>query len=77
MKNLEINEARVAVAPETFRIPKSGERDAVFGLSRAFYYAAEAEGRIKLIRVRKPGNVRGITLVPASAVRKLISAAEG
>lgn len=58
--------------PETFRLPKSGERDPYFGMARSFWYAAEAEGRIELVRVRSRGKARGVTLVPFAAARALI-----
>jgi hypothetical protein len=56
------------VKPETFRLPKPGERDPHFGLSRTFYYELEAAGAIQLIRLRKRGNMRGITLIPFDQV---------
>jgi hypothetical protein len=65
------------VRPETFRLPKPGERDPYFGLCRTAYYALEKEGTLRLIRLRKPGYVRGTTLIPfdeiASYVRELRS----
>jgi hypothetical protein len=59
--------------PATFRLPKSGERDPYFGLSRSFYYAAEAEGQLKLVRLKKRGNTRGVTLVPYAAVTSMLA----
>ncbi len=58
--------------PVTFRIPRVGQRDPHFGLSRAWYYAAEADGRINLIRLREKGKTRGTTLVPSAGVLALI-----
>jgi hypothetical protein len=52
------------IKPETFRLPKSGQRDPHFGLSRSFYYELEAAGKIRFIRPKKRGNQRGITLIP-------------
>jgi hypothetical protein len=49
--------------------------DPHFGLSRAWYYAAEQKGLIKLIRLRDRGKLRGVTLVPYDAVKKLIEEA--
>ena len=63
--------------PETFRLPRPGERDPFWGLGRSFYYAAEKAGDIKLIRLRKRGNIRGVTLVPYDAVAKLVHEAAG
>jgi hypothetical protein len=50
--------------PETFRLPKAGERDPHFGLPRTTYYELEKANAIRLIRLRKRGNLRGTTLVP-------------
>ncbi len=63
--------------PTTFRLPPSGTRDPHFGLARSFYYSAEAEGQLRLIRLRKRGNQRGVTLVPYDAVLELLSESEG
>jgi hypothetical protein len=68
MTNMEKN-----IQPATFRLPKSGERDPYFGLSRSFYYAAEAEGQLKLVRLKKRGNHRGVTLVPYAAILELLN----
>ena len=56
------------IKPETFRLPKTGQRDPFFGLPRTTYYDLEKSGTIRLIRLRKRGNVQGITLVPFDAV---------
>ena len=53
----------VVPRPETFRLPSRGG-DQHFGLTRSFYYNLEKHGLIKLIRLRKRGNLRGVTLVP-------------
>jgi hypothetical protein len=63
--------------PETFRLPRQNQRDPYWGLSRAWYYNAEKAGLIKLIRLRKIGNVRGVTLVPYGAMAQLIENARG
>ena len=62
--------------PVTFRLPKVGQRDEHFGLSRSWFYAAEADGRLELIRLREKGKTRGTTLVPTSAVLALIGGSE-
>jgi hypothetical protein len=66
---------RPDLKPETFRLPKHGERDPHFGLSRTAFYELEAAGAIRLIRLRKRGNLRGTTLIPfdqvAAYVRKM------
>lgn len=59
--------------PTTFRLPRVGLRDPHFGLSRAWFYAAEADGRISLIRLREKGKKRGTTLVPTEQVLNLIT----
>ena len=62
------------LAPETFRLPARGH-DPHFGLTRSWYYAAEADGRIQLIRLRSKGKNRGVTLVRYSQVQALIQEA--
>jgi hypothetical protein len=52
-----------AARPVTFRLPKQGERDPYFGLSRSFYYELEKAGVIQMRRLCKRGNVRGTTLI--------------
>ena len=62
--------------PTTFRLPRVGQRDEHFGLSRAWYYNAEADGRLALIRLRERGKKRGTTLVPTAAVLALLEGAK-
>jgi hypothetical protein len=59
--------------PETYRLPGPGERDPYFGLCRSSYYELEQAKQIKLIRLRKPGLKRGITLIPFAGMRDLVS----
>jgi hypothetical protein len=54
--------------PETFRLPKPGQRDPYFGLPRTTYYELEKAGTICLIRLRKRGYTRGTTLIPFDQV---------
>lgn len=61
--------------PVTFRLPRTGERDPIFGLSRSWYYSAESNGRLNLIRLRNKGKNRGTTLVPSASVLELLSEA--
>ena len=63
-----------SIAPTTFRLPRPGESDRYFGMSRAWYYAAEKRGWLKLIRIRDEGKERGITLVPFSAMAAFVKA---
>jgi hypothetical protein len=60
-----------ASRPETFRLPKKG-RDPFFGFSRSFYYAGEARGYWRLIRIRERGKLRGVTIVPFDAVARFV-----
>jgi hypothetical protein len=60
--------------PDFLRLPKRGG-DPHFGLSRAWYYAAEKRGLISLKRLRARGKIRGVTLVPYDAIRRLIEEA--
>jgi hypothetical protein len=67
-------EEHTVTRPEYFRLPKPGESDRFFGLSRSFYYALEARGLLKLVRIRDQGKERGVTLIPYSAVAALVHA---
>lgn len=62
------------IPPEFFPIPQRGS-DPFFGLGRSSYYDLERRGLLRLVRVRKPGQVRGKVLVPfadtAACLRKL------
>lgn len=60
--------------PEFFRLPRSGG-DPHFGLSRSWFYAAEKEGLLKLIRLRQRGKMRGVVLVPYADVARLVNRA--
>ena len=63
--------------PECFRLPRASQRDPYFGLSRSWFYSAERDGRLAMIRLRQRGKLRGVTLVPYDAVAALIRAADG
>ena len=45
---------------EFFRLPQPGKRDPFFGLSRGWYYKAEAAGEIRMVAIRNRGAVRGV-----------------
>ena len=62
----------VSQRPETFRLPKTGEGDRYFGLSRSFYYRGEELGYWALLRIRERGKKRGVTLIPFDAVSAFI-----
>jgi len=59
--------------PKTFRIPQPGKQDPYFGLSRSWYYNAEVNGQLSLIRLRQKGKSRGVTLIDFSQVESLIN----
>jgi hypothetical protein len=59
--------------PETFRLPKSGANDPYFGITKGGYYQGEEEGWWTLIRLKRPGMKRGITLVPYNDVAAFIA----
>jgi hypothetical protein len=63
------------IKPETFRLPKPGQRDPYFGLSRTAYYELERAGTIRLVRLRKRGNLRGTTLIPFDQVLEYVRGA--
>jgi hypothetical protein len=60
------------VAPEFFPIPPRGP-DPHFGISRSSWYDLEARGLLRLVRLRKPGNIRGRVLVPYGAALALFN----
>ena len=70
-------EIAIPFRPEAFRLPRPGKRDPFWGLGRSWYYEAEKRGDIKLIRLRKRGNIRGVTLVPYDEVAALIAKERG
>lgn len=57
---------------EFLRLPAPKQRDAIFGLTRQWYYRHAAAGDIRLISLRKRGEVRGVALVDADSVRRFI-----
>jgi len=57
---------------EFFRLPHRGG-DPIFGLSRSFYYQAERDGLLQMVRLRSRGKQRGVVLVAVSAVRDMIA----
>ena len=73
IKAAHVKEPTVA-RPEFFRLPKTGG-DPHFGLTRPHYYELEKLGKIKMVRLRKPGTTKGVTLVPYAAVLRMLAAA--
>jgi hypothetical protein len=59
------------VRPEFVTLPARGG-DPVCGLSRSFWYSVEADGLIRLVRIRRRGLARGRTLLPVDAAIALI-----
>jgi len=57
-----------ATAPELLPIPPKGG-DRIFSLSRSSWYSLEKLGVVQLIRIRKPGNLRGRVLIPVERAR--------
>lgn len=57
-----------------YRLPKAGG-DPYFGLSRSHYYELERAGKLKLVRLRRPGATRGVVLISHAAVRAIVEAA--
>lgn len=62
-----------AIRPEFFRLPRRGQ-DPYFGLTRGYYYGEDKAGRLILLRLRKPGTKRGVTLIPYLQVAALLRA---
>jgi hypothetical protein len=50
---------------------------ALFGLPRSTCYELEREGSIRIVRLRKPGNVRGRALVDLGSVRRYLDSCGG
>ena len=61
--------------PEFYRLPPRGG-DSLFGLTRTFYYEGEKRGYWRLVRLREPGKLRGVTLIPYAVVAAYIRAAQ-
>ena len=61
----------IAYRPEFFPLPSRG-RDPHFGFSRSSYYGFERDGLLRLVRIRRPGNVRGKVLVSYADMAALI-----
>lgn len=65
-----LDEVKPSVKPECFALSPKG-RDPYFGCTRSWYYAAEKQGLIRLIRIRGRGKLRGIVRVPYDEMAKL------
>lgn len=64
----------LTIRPEFFRLPARGV-DPHFGLSRAFYYNLDATGQVLLVRIRKRGTQKGVTLVSYDAMSRFLAKA--
>lgn len=62
-----VNTAAPTAVPEFSRLPTRGPEQWT-GLCRSTILALEKSGAFKLTRVRKPGNQRGIVLIPVERV---------
>lgn len=60
-----------SVRPEFVPLPARGG-DAVCNLSRSWWYGAESNGLIRLVRLRKKGALRGRVLLPVEEAVELI-----
>jgi len=65
------SQATTSARPEFVTLPARGG-DAVCNLSRSWWYAAEADGLIRLGRLRKKGGLRGRVLLPVDRAVALI-----
>ena len=69
-----------AYLPE-FVTLKSAGGDPVTGMSRSWWYSAERDGLINLVRIRRPGMIKARVLLPVpqalELVRRLSSSSEG
>jgi hypothetical protein len=62
-----------ASRPEFFRLPKpKSGGDAYFHFTRSYYYEGEKNGWWKLVRLRKRGRQRGVTLIPFDEVERFV-----
>lgn len=64
-------QAATSARPEFVPLPARGG-DSVCNLSRSWWYQAEAEGLIRLVRLRKKGALRGRVLLPVDKAIALI-----
>jgi hypothetical protein len=64
----------LTIRPEFFRLPARGV-DPHFGLSRAFYYSLDVTGQVRLVRLRKRGSQKGVTLVSYDAMSAFLARA--
>jgi hypothetical protein len=59
--------------PEFFRLPKPNSGgDPYFHFTRSYYYEGEKNGWWKLVRLRKRGTQRGVTIVPFDQVAAFV-----
>ena len=68
--SIELSQAR-AFLPEFVPLKVSGG-DGVTGMSRSWWYGCEAQGLIKLVRIRKPGQVKPRVLLPVADAVALV-----
>ena len=71
MDNTQHNIKGDSGAPEFSPIQQRGPHP-IFGVSRSTFYNLERAGLIRLVRLRKAGQVRGRVLIDCASVRKYL-----
>ncbi|MEY2510106.1 MAG: hypothetical protein QOE26_869 [Verrucomicrobiota bacterium] len=71
---MNITTSEVSAEPEFANLPNAQR---LMGLSRTRLYGLEAEGVVRFIRIRKPGNIRGRVLVDLASVRRYLNKCAG
>jgi hypothetical protein len=71
---MNITTTEVAAEPEFATLPNTQR---LMGVSRTRLYGLEAEGIVRFIRIRKPGNIRGRVLVDLGSVRRYLNECAG
>ena len=61
----------IRVEPEFIPLPAIGG-DAIFGMSRSFWYSVEKAGLLTLIRFRRPGCITGRCMLPVPQAREAL-----
>jgi hypothetical protein len=76
-KILPPNHETAAHRVKFFRLPPPVKRDPFSGLSRGWYYKAEAAGEIRMVAIRNRGAVRGVRMAAYDSVMDYIRRAMG
>ena len=59
--------------PRFIRFPEPSKRDPIFGLSRAWFYAALKRGWIKCAVAKMPGAKKGVALIDVGSVETFLA----